>query len=176
MQHGQRISLAVGIQLPCDPQVLHVETEMSKILTRVLDPATSDELKALAEAQVRGYTATLHLNSCAMPLGRHVHHRIIAMTTTNVISRNSLMVSLNELQLVISAFRKVLRVVSQRMRELRLLQDHNAFVHLWVGLMSELHSWLTACKTKGAQGKQSYIFQSFESVYERHGSPGFPKV
>lgn len=80
------------------------------------------------------------------------------------------------LQLVISACGKALRVVSQCMSELRYLQDQNAFVHLWIVLMSELHSWLTACKTKGTQGKHSYIFQSFESVYERHGSPGFSKV
>lgn len=36
----------------CGPQVLHVEPEMSKTLAKVLDPATSEELKSLAEAQV----------------------------------------------------------------------------------------------------------------------------
>jgi len=80
MQHGHGISLAVRTQLPCDPQVLHVETEMSKILTRVLDPATSDELKTLAEAQVRSFTVALQFSSSTRQLGRH-HHCATAMTS-----------------------------------------------------------------------------------------------
>lgn len=33
-------------------QVLHVEPEMSKALSKVLDPATADEMKGHADAQV----------------------------------------------------------------------------------------------------------------------------
>eukprot|EP00892_Ulva_mutabilis_P009883 jgi/Ulvmu1/7267/UM035_0055.1 len=86
-------------------KILHVEPEMSKLLTRVLDATTADEMRSLAEGQ-----------------------------------------------------------------------DYNAFLHLWAGLLNDLQAWLAAYKTKGSQGKQSYIFQTFESVYDRHGSPGFSKA